>query len=264
MIHLQERRGSLLVGLALLLLATACGGSVRSGSQGTGSPAASATSPSPIDGLYFSGHSVLRFQKGQWKLVAQALRMAGTIDVTPGRLTLSNQAFCPNSAGTYSWAESGKKLTITSLSDRCPGRDVIVSGSWEPISPLSAVSKKGDQVALDDLLFATYQGERDVSTKTGTEIHVQVKAGANGYSFSPTVLVGAPRQQLQLTVLNPVGANFESIFHDFSVPAEGISFDLLPGQQRTVTVTFPASGSISFFCRYHAKYGQAGELTVAG
>ena len=119
-------------------------------------------------------------------------------------------------------------------------------------------------MALDDLLFATYQGERDVSTKTGTEIHVQVKAGANGYSFSPTVLVGAPRQQLQLTVLNPVGANFESIFHDFSVPAEGISFDLLPGQQRTVTVTFPASGSISFFCRYHAKYGQAGELTVAG
>ena len=39
--------------------------------------------------------------------------------------------------------------------------------------------------------------------------------------------------------------------------------NILSGEQATVTVTFPASGSLMFLFRYHADRRQAGLLNVA-
>ena len=34
------------------------------------------------------------------------------------------------------------------------------------------------------------------------------------------------------------------------------------GEEESVTVTFPASGGLRFYCAYHVRFGQQGELLV--
>jgi plastocyanin len=73
--------------------------------------------------------------------------------------------------------------------------------------------------------------------------------------FDPTVLVGSPGQTLQLKLKNKGTAQ-----HNFSLPAANINQDLAPGQEATVSVTFPPSGVTEFYCRFHRSVGMVGGL----
>ena len=64
--------------------------------------------------------------------------------------------------------------------------------------------------------------------------------------YAPTILRGAPGVRVLLIFRNGGFAT-----HNFTFPALGINIDVAPGDIRQATVTFPSSGEVPFFCRFH-------------
>ena len=92
---------------------------------------------------------------------------------------------------------------------------------------------------------------QDVSGQTTATI------GANNFFFSPSTLVGTAGQTLTITVKNEGAAP-----HSFTIDGQSVDVTVQPGTQQDVTVTFPTSGSVEFYCRFHVATGMKGELTV--
>ena len=69
----------------VLLLAGACGGTGGSGAGSSPAPHPAAK-PSPIDGLFFNGHSVLKIALGKWTLQSEVLHLAGAVAEVPPHL----------------------------------------------------------------------------------------------------------------------------------------------------------------------------------
>jgi plastocyanin len=46
------------------------------------------------------------------------------------------------------------------------------------------------------------------------------------------------------------------------LPSQKADADVAPGKTATVKVTFPASGTLGFFCEYHKSLGMTGSLDV--
>jgi YVTN family beta-propeller protein len=78
---------------------------------------------------------------------------------------------------------------------------------------------------------------------------------ADDYYFAPTFIHGKTGQRLRLHVENSAGT-----LHNLSAPALGIDIDLPPRGRREVDVVFPPTGSVPFFCKFHAALGQNGLL----
>jgi plastocyanin len=75
--------------------------------------------------------------------------------------------------------------------------------------------------------------------------------------FEPNVITGAGT--VTFTVENR-GAGL----HNFSLAEQSVDNDLKPGSTTSVTVTFPSSGELVFFCKYHrAESGMVGVLRAA-
>lgn len=266
----MDRRRSGRVGTLVVLamfVATACGGSEPpvsgGGSQGDGvSPQASA--PSAIDGDYFSGGSVIRLDAGAWTFVTGRLRWTGSVEISAGELVLSGEQSCPDRA-TYTWTAEGTTLTFAVVDDPCPGRQVLLGKAWEAIPALDEDTPKAAVVTLPDLRFSAYWGTLNVSGQTAATIEVAIREGydTGGWAFSPTILAGEAGQSLELTITNPTGKGIFTTQHNFTLEEQGISVDIEPGEEATVSVTFPESGSLTFFCRRHVDEGQAGALVVA-
>lgn len=272
-----RRAGALIV--LLILVAAACGGGEETAAQagpdagggtGAGGPAQqpAPAGPSPIDGDYYGGTSVLRLDEGTWTFVSgKNIRWTGVASVTDGELAISGEESCPET-GTYAWTLAGETLALESIQEECPGRNVLLSKEWQAISSLESVDEDpptGTLVTLPDLRFTGYWGRLDVAGRSTAEIEVFIREGYHegGWAFSPTVLVGEPGQRLELTVRNPTGTKIYPAQHNFTLEEQGISVDIDPGEEAVVTVVFPDSGSLTFYCRRHVDEGQAGLLTVA-
>ena len=103
---------------------------------------------------------------------------------------------------------------------------------------------------------ATNKGTQDVSGKSTFELEMDNDNGK--FYFKPTVLKGTAGQQLTLTLKNE-----GNTVHNFSlVGSEANGVDVQAGQEGSVQVTFPQSGFVEFFCKYHRSLGMVGELTV--
>ena len=102
---------------------------------------------------------------------------------------------------------------------------------------------------------ANDHGTEDVSGMSSFEL------GANnddGFYFDPTVLTGSANQSLKLEIKNEGTAE-----HNFTIESLGVNVNIQPGQSQEVTVKFPGSGSVEYFCSFHRSLGMAGELQVA-
>jgi len=106
-----------------------------------------------------------------------------------------------------------------------------------------SAQKTVDGLAVND------HGTKDV---TGMD---EIEIEADDYYFEPTILKGKPGQRLTIEIVNE-----SSTEHDFSQSAQSVSKDIEPGGNTKVTVTFPDSGTISFFCKYHKSSGMGGGL----
>jgi len=103
---------------------------------------------------------------------------------------------------------------------------------------------------------ATNKGTQDVSGKGTFELEMDNDNGQ--FYFKPTVLKGTAGQQLTLTLKNE-----GDTLHNFSlVGSEANGVDVQAGQEGSIQVTFPQSGVVEFFCKYHRSLGMVGELSV--
>jgi len=112
----------------------------------------------------------------------------------------------------------------------------------------SAEPPKGKAIRLDDLTFSDH-GTKDVKGKGELELE------ADNYYFKPSFLRGAPGQKLKLEIENESGT-----LHNFSIPEQHIDVDIPRKEKVVVEVTFPSSGVVRFFCKFHSARGMNGEL----
>ena len=100
---------------------------------------------------------------------------------------------------------------------------------------------------------ATYHGTTDVSGSNHFELEL------DDFYFGPTVLDGAPGQELSLGLFNEGGVN-----HTFTI--DGVLDEELPSGADgiAVDISFPDSGSQVFYCTFHRAQGMIGALSVDG
>jgi uncharacterized cupredoxin-like copper-binding protein len=102
---------------------------------------------------------------------------------------------------------------------------------------------------------ANDHGTQDVSGMSSFELMAN---NDDGFYFAPTVLTGAANQSLKLEIKNEGTAE-----HNFTIDSLGVKVNIQPGESQEVTVKFPGSGTVEFFCSFHRSLGMAGELQVA-
>jgi plastocyanin len=98
---------------------------------------------------------------------------------------------------------------------------------------------------------ANDHGSKNVSGESEVEL--------DNFYFEPTVLRGKPGSQVTLELKNE-----GSTEHNFSIDSQSIDKDVEAGEDAKVTVTFPKSGLLSFYCKYHKGMGMAGALSAGG
>jgi len=98
---------------------------------------------------------------------------------------------------------------------------------------------------------ANDHGTKTVSKETELEL--------DDYYFKPTVIQGKAGQKVTLELKNE-----GKVEHSFTIDSQGIDKTLSPCEDAKVTVTIPASRSVSFYCKFHKSSGMAGALAVEG
>ncbi len=113
-------------------------------------------------------------------------------------------------------------------------------------------TEQGTQVEVEqpvvvDGTEANFHGAQQVSGEIEFELDTNY--------FEPTVLVGEPGATVTLTA-----SNHADIAHTFTVREQDIDVRFDPGQEETIEVTMPDSGSVGFICRFHEEQGMVGQL----
>jgi plastocyanin len=109
----------------------------------------------------------------------------------------------------------------------------------------------GELVQIGQITYANWGVRDSIGDKTR-------ELDAGDFYFKGTFIQGEPGQTLTLQINNPA----EQV-HNFSLPAQGLDRDIPPGIARVnVEVTFPDSGGLQFFCKYHTARGMNGLLLV--
>ena len=89
------------------------------------------------------------------------------------------------------------------------------------------------------------------TTVSGSSVDVE----ADNYYFEPSVIRGTPGQKVSLALKNSSGTE-----HNFTIKDQHVDVDLDAHESKTVTVTIPSSGLVSFYCEYHKSHGMAGVI----
>jgi plastocyanin len=140
-------------------------------------------------------------------------------------------------------------LSLALVAVACGGGGASSGGAASP-TPASPTEAEGGtrQIAGEQ---ANDHGSKDVSGEQEATLE------ADDFYFEPTVLVGSPGQQLTIEVENE-----GNVAHTFTIDEQGVDEELSPGGSATVTVTFPDSGQVVFYCRFHRSQGMLGALQV--
>jgi plastocyanin len=118
----------------------------------------------------------------------------------------------------------------------------------------SSVSESGKITIGSDQ--ANDHGTKDATGKSTFEI--EADNDDEGFYFNPTVVTGSANQSITLEIKNEGTAQ-----HNFSIDSLGVDVTIAPGSSQEVKVTFPATGTVEFYCSFHRSLGMAGELQVA-
>jgi plastocyanin len=125
------------------------------------------------------------------------------------------------------------------------------SGSSSSSGTTTESSGSGDGQKVVAGVEANDHGTKTVSKDTEVEL--------DDYYFEPTVIQGKAGQKVTLELKNE-----GKVEHSFTIDSQGIDKTLQPGEDAKVTVKIPASGAVSFYCKFHKSSGMAGALAVEG
>jgi plastocyanin len=112
-------------------------------------------------------------------------------------------------------------------------------------------SSEGGTTTIGDVA-ANDHGTKDVSGESKVEVELD-----DDY-FEPTVLEGKPGERVTLELKNEGGSE-----HNLTIDELQIDQDVEPGEEAEVEVTFPDSGTLTFYCKYHRGQGMAGAFRTA-
>jgi plastocyanin len=127
---------------------------------------------------------------------------------------------------------------------------VAVAGCGGTSSTSSTSSDSGGQKTIAGVPVNDH-GTKTVSSSAEVEL--------DDYYFKPTVIRGKPGSTVTLELKNE-----GSVEHNFTLAAQKIDLNVQAGGSATVTVTIPASGVVSFFCKFHKSSGMAGAVEAGG
>ena len=145
------------------------------------------------------------------------------------------------------------------MGDRMPGRSVLVVALVWLVSAACAEERGEQPKATDgDTIVVAGQNANNEGSQ-GVEGVTDVEVEMDNFFFRPTVLSGSAGQTITLELLN----NGESP-HTFTIDAGGVDVEVQPGLNATTKVTFPESGTVLFYCRFHQGGGMRGGLSVGG
>jgi plastocyanin len=100
---------------------------------------------------------------------------------------------------------------------------------------------------------ASDHGTKDVSGMSSADLALY------DFYFEPTVLKGTLGQTIKLELDNK-----GKVEHNLTITGQQVDQNVAAGKKAEVQVTFPKSGTVSFFCKFHQSQGMAGGLTVSG
>ncbi len=123
------------------------------------------------------------------------------------------------------------------------------------VTACSKSSGSGGTITLEGQK-ANDHGSKDVAGASSAEL--ELDNDKSGYYFNPTVLKGTAGEKITLDLHNEGSA-----LHNFSISGQTVDQDVQPDGKAEVTVTFPSSGTLVFFCKYHQTLGMVGALQVA-
>jgi plastocyanin len=112
-------------------------------------------------------------------------------------------------------------------------------------------SSEGGTTTIGDVA-ANDHGTKDVSGESKVEVELD-----DDY-FEPTVLEGKAGERVTLELKNEGGSE-----HNLTIDELKIDQDVEPGDEAEVEVTFPESGTLTFYCKYHRGQGMAGAFRAA-
>jgi plastocyanin len=122
----------------------------------------------------------------------------------------------------------------------------------------AAATQSGPPVALSGTV--TDKGTKDLA---GDD---EIRFDLGDSFFSPTYVKATPGSTVKVELKNG-GA----MPHTFTVDAPKVDKQVAPGEDTSVSVTIPASGTLAFYCKFHktlgmqgAFYGTAGASAPAG
>ena len=190
-------------------------------------------------------------------LVAPACRnAAGTIDSTePGSghgmmgIATGTAAGPGRATGATSAGQGSGLFACRSASGTAAGYDGYGPGRFRR-GGLAPEQLEPNAITIDGHP-ANFHGTRRVTSGQPLEMEMD-----NDY-FSPTVLKGRPGARLTIDLKND-----GSRIHNFSIPSQHLDVNCGVRATGTVTVTFPPSGVLSFFCTYGRSSGMRGALSV--
>jgi plastocyanin len=133
----------------------------------------------------------------------------------------------------------------------CSSNKSSSSAGTTPPSQQPSEEESSGTITIDGQQ-ANDHGTKDVSGETETSVEMD-----DEFYFEPTVLKGTAGQKLTIEL-----ENSGTLAHNFTLEDQSISKDVQPDQKDTVTVTFPQSGILPFFCRFHRSSGMIGDLSV--
>jgi YVTN family beta-propeller protein len=153
----------------------------------------------------------------------------------------------------------GRRVVATVPVGNGPRKIAIQPGAptaFHGLYVASATMASPVQTALDQTITVggrTFADHGTVVVKDGTTLNVE----ADDYYFQPTFLRGKPGQKITLEI-----DNNSSALHNISIPQQKVDRDILPKGRVRIEVTFPASGALRFFCKFHTALGMNGGLLV--
>jgi len=149
---------------------------------------------------------------------------------------------------------AGRRVLATIPVGTAPRKIAVQPGATAAAAspaPATAAGKKSKMVTLNGVTYADH-GTKDVRKLSKLELE------ADDYYFGPTFLRGNPGQKLTLMIENEV-----STLHNITISALGIDKDIPPKGKVQLNVTFPASGVLTFSCKFHGPLGMAGMLKTS-
>src|SRR6266508_300933 len=87
---------------------------------------------------------------------------------------------------------------------------------------------------------ANDHGSKDVSGESKAEIEMY------DFYFEPTVLTGQPGQTIMLELKNEGKAE-----HNLTISGQSVDKNVAAGEEAEVDVTFPQSGTLALYCKFH-------------